>query len=240
MQVQHIRNDFSVRVYETHARIALENKDASEFNQCQTQLMLLYHAGLTGYVLLQGTPHTHTHARPCSSWFYTPSLCRSTMEFTAYRIMYYLYSQAHSDARSQLKQLTAEERVHPAIRHALEVRTAVVLNNYHRFFALVHTAPNHGKYMMQLLFHRVRIRALQVMTDSFKPSLELSFIASELAFESEASAKDFATRAGGVFIDPPGGDTVLDCKASHIVMIHELDSTEEQQLGLTAAPEPDT
>ncbi|KAK7056204.1 hypothetical protein VNI00_002756 [Paramarasmius palmivorus] len=68
LTVQRIKNDFTVQVYEIHARMALESNDMVEYNQCQASLKMLYELGIPGKV----------------------------EEFTAYRILMLLHGRNRS------------------------------------------------------------------------------------------------------------------------------------------------
>jgi hypothetical protein len=132
LTVQHIKNAFTVKVYEIHARISLEKGDLGEYNQCQTQLKALYAQGL------EGKPE----------------------EFKAYRILYIVYTCNKSDMNDMLAELTLADKSHPWIKHALDVRSALALGNYHKFFKLYLAAENMGSYLMDMFIERERLNAL--------------------------------------------------------------------------------
>jgi hypothetical protein len=132
LTVQRVRDDFTVEVYEIHARIALEKGDLGEYNQCQTQLKGLYRLGLKG--------------RP--------------NEFKASRILYYIHTANRTELNNALADLTAAEKKDQAIKHALDVRSALALGNYHRFFQLYNETPNMGAYLMDMFVGRERLAAL--------------------------------------------------------------------------------
>lgn len=48
--VQHVRGSLPVQIYEAHARACLEHGNGGDFNQCQTQLKVLYEEGSPGCV----------------------------------------------------------------------------------------------------------------------------------------------------------------------------------------------
>ncbi|CCJ28505.1 unnamed protein product [Pneumocystis jirovecii] len=163
LTVQRIKNDFTVMVYEIHARIALEKGDLGEYNQCQTQLFSLYSYNLPGH----------------------PD------EFLAYRILYLLHTRNKSDIHEILLKLSEKERKNKAIKHALDVRAALGTSNYHLLFKLYLNAPNMGGYLMDRFVERERVIALCKMFRAYRPSLSLKFLCQELSFENESECFEF-------------------------------------------------
>lgn len=162
LTVQHIKNAFTVRVYEIHARIALEKGDLGEYNQCQTQLKALYLQGLGGH----------------------PG------EFLAYRILYFVYTCNKTDMNDLLAELTPADKAQDAVKHALDVRSALALGNYHRFFRLYLQAPNMGAYMMDMFIERERLSALANISRAYM-TVPLRFLTEELGFEDDEECCQF-------------------------------------------------
>ncbi|KAK4544101.1 hypothetical protein LTR36_004599 [Oleoguttula mirabilis] len=187
LTVQHIQNDLTVKVYEAHARIALEMKDLGEYNQCQTQLRALYKSNLGG----------------------------KAEEFTAYRILYIIYTCNRTDMNNLLADLTTADKQMPAVEHALKVRSALASGNYHKFFRLYQDTPFMGAYLLDMIIQRERIAAMAVICRVYKPDVSLHFLAQELAFhgeESDTSDPDAGPRQCLDFLCQHGGEPFVERK----------------------------
>jgi SAC3 family protein LENG8/THP3 len=139
LTVQHIKNAFTVKVYEQHAHIALEKGDLGEYNQCQTQLRALYSLKLGGH----------------------PEI------FLAYRILYFILTANLTGLNSMLAELTPTDKQDPAVKHALEMRSAIASGNYHRFFRLTLDVPNLGAYLVDKFIERERLIALSKISTAY-------------------------------------------------------------------------
>ncbi|KAI5019118.1 hypothetical protein ZWY2020_044006 [Hordeum vulgare] len=126
LTVQRIQNELTVKVYETHARLALQAGDLPEFNQCQSQLKRLYREGNNGCYF----------------------------EFAAYNLLcVMLHSSNKRDLLSSMASLSKEAKQDGAVKHALAVHAAVSSGNYVIFFKLYKQGPNLNSCLMDHIAH---------------------------------------------------------------------------------------
>ncbi|VDB94216.1 unnamed protein product [Peniophora sp. CBMAI 1063] len=172
--VQRIKNEFTVQVYEAHARMALEMEDLPEFNSCLNMLSGLYDMGIAG----------------------------RRDEFTAYTILMLCYGRNFSALNLHLGRLTQEQKQDPAISQALAIHRAMTLGNYHALFKLYAEVENMGGYIMDHLVDRERLRALLVICKAYK-QISVAALHLELGFDSLAEVYAFLVAHGIAFFTNP-------------------------------------
>ncbi|CAJ1977744.1 unnamed protein product [Sphenostylis stenocarpa] len=199
LTVQRIRNQLTVKVYETHARLAVEFGDLPEYNQCQSQLKTLYAEGIEG----------------------------SDMEFAAYNLLcVIMHSNNNRDLVSSMARLSCEAKKDEAVKHALAVRGAVTSGNYVAFFRLYKAAPNLNTCLMDLYVEKMRYKAVNCMCRSYRPTLPVSYISQVLGFSTGVGVSDerdtdaleecseWLKAHGANIITDNNGDMLLDTKVS--------------------------
>ena len=169
LTVQGISNEFTVHVYETHGRIALEKRDHEEFNQCNSMLMELY-----------------------ESWG------GNVAEFTAYRLFYGILVIDFIDIDQCLASIPADIREMPELIHAVKLYTAWLIHDYSVFFKLYIATPNMGGYLIDMFVQRERLHALKTMCKAYRPTVSVDFIKRVLAFEDRDECVSFLISIGAV------------------------------------------
>ncbi|OMO69467.1 SAC3/GANP/Nin1/mts3/eIF-3 p25 [Corchorus capsularis] len=198
LTVQRIRNRLTVKVYETHARFALEVGDLPEYNQCASQLKILYAEGIEG--------------------------CH--MEFSAYNLLcVIMHSNNYRDLLSSMSRLSSEAKKDKAVQHALAVRAAVTSGNY------VMNAKDFPSFVLfaDLYVEKMRFKAVNCMSRSYRPQVPVSYIAQVLGFSSSMAPKegndekdsdgledcvDWLKAHGASLVTDSNGEMQLDAKAS--------------------------
>jgi len=194
LRVQRIKNSFTVEVYESHGRIALTEDDMNEFNQCQTVLKELYGEGIVG----------------------------NEAEFLAYKLLYFVtlrynaqYQSGSKDTTFILKELSRVPIFHDdCVQHAFRLMMYQMNEDYHNFFILYPSTPHLGKHLIDRIRDRIRVSSLQKMVKTFKPTLPISHVTRELAFESEEECLEFLTTYGTNLAFDPTDNTLIITKTS--------------------------
>uniref|UniRef100_A0A7S2XGR9 SAC3/GANP/THP3 conserved domain-containing protein n=1 Tax=Lotharella oceanica TaxID=641309 RepID=A0A7S2XGR9_9EUKA len=175
MRVQSIRNEFAVKSYETHARIAISIGDLSEYNQCQTQLWELYHENEEF--------KTHFH------------------EFMCYRVLYYSATNNTQGLVKLLETLQHEDRKSGPVKYALKVHFAITSRDYYTYFKLLKSAPFSSSFILLKLQDFVRFQALKLIAKGYRPSnVPVQFCAKQLNME-ENEFLEWARACGAVIED---------------------------------------
>jgi len=71
-----------------------------------------------------------------------------------------------SDMTTMMALLTPAHRQDKCVSHALQIRAAWALSNYHRFFRLYRCAPKMTGYIIDWFLERERKQALKIMIKS--------------------------------------------------------------------------
>ncbi|SCU77539.1 LAME_0A01442g1_1 [Lachancea meyersii CBS 8951] len=210
LRVQIIENRFALQVYQTHARIALENNDIGEFNQCQSRLGQL---------------------------FELPNLAKSNLEeFLSYRILYYLMTNNHNSINDlKLKFSTSENLAvyrHPVVKHALNMATSLLVGDYHTFFKLYAQTSGPSRCLINTFINRERLRALDAISKSYN-QIPLEFLFAELHLENYETGKAFLHELGldkHIVMkngEQDGNNALLNTKTSRFSIIQQYEKAKK-------------
>ncbi|KAH3674785.1 hypothetical protein WICMUC_002988 [Wickerhamomyces mucosus] len=166
LRVQNIEEEFTVQVYEAHAKIAIENKDIGEFNQCQTMLTVLY----------------------ANKGIYSPH----KLEYLSYKILYQIFTNNMDSIFGLRLKLRKDEISNKFIDNALKIFKAVTSSNYHELFRLYSFTTHTTRKLMDCFIDNERVKALAIICRSYK-SLSLEYVLSELRFKNENDCMTFIT-----------------------------------------------
>jgi len=158
LTVQCIRNVFTVEVYETHCRIALDAGDHEEFNQCKSQLTQLYTTGIKS---------------------------ENRAEIAAYEIIYYLLTKNMTDMSVALCKLDQEVLQDSKVKLALKLRKCWASGNYTRFLRLYEFGDQGMRTLIDKFIVSQRRKGLEAMMKSYKPDLSIFLAQKQLGFKAD-------------------------------------------------------
>jgi hypothetical protein len=226
--VQGIKNDFVLEVYETHARLVLEQGALNEFNQCQTMIKSLTMGIDCSVDEFEATGQSKK--RKDKTRVLLKQKETAADEFGSYRLLYALVQKEWGDVSKELKFATSvmkkrdqgstaaymqQSSQMSSCAHAVMVTKAVIHDDYHAFFRLYESSPHLSAYLMDYLVQRVRFSAFERIVASYRPTLNIEFFQQVLLFPDLEETRTFLKKSGAVFIQEKGAPPLwIDCKAT--------------------------
>ena len=234
LTVQHIRNNFALSVYETHARLLLEHGDLDEFHQCQTMIQSLISPASkldpsteSSYQIGEDFQSTCIELNEWEDCLQQSN--DAADEFYAYGLLYNLVQCSWGEMTrllstrqkkesyradctpSDVASVTSSDFVEiptccrgSSVRHALKVVKAVMHDDYQTFFRLYESAPHLSAYLMDFLVRRVRKIAYQRLVAAYRPSLSVEHFRECLSFQDLEETRRFLKENGALFIHELG------------------------------------
>lgn len=218
LTVQNVQTKFTVLVYEIHAKLAMEFGDLGEFNQCQSQLKLLFQE--------TGSKGLHKY------------------EFYAYKILYCILTDDMNEAMALKLDLLNKTGASndPYLKEAMKCLDYELSSNYYGLISVIKKtgkqlakskatsitkpidifhdkdASNLGhppfyffyKFLEQIL-DKERVRSLNIICHSYR-QIDLDTLKSTLLFANQSDFQDFCHRmhiSGSI-----QNDKYLDCHSA--------------------------
>ncbi|KAK5781618.1 Thp3p PWA37_004513 [Arxiozyma heterogenica] len=144
MRVQMIENKFTMKVYQTHARLALENGDLGEFNQCQSRLFILYSK---------------------------PDLKKTSYsEFVSYLILYFILTENFESITSWRLKLIQEDIQtfqEQRVQKSFQLSQNVLLGDYSNSLSIAKSINGVATNLVSPVIERERLKALMIICQSY-------------------------------------------------------------------------
>jgi hypothetical protein len=169
--IQGIKNSFTVKVYIIHYRTSAQNRDWSEFIQCQTILENLFQALKT----------THRD---------------SYVTFLLLKLTGSIFFEDNFNLHRTLKMISTERLIDtPDFGFVLQLHRSLVTSNYERFFRLREQSPPIIKVFLESMVDRIRSAALRSLQKGYGKmgGIDLPSLTTRLGFlkEEEDSCIEF-------------------------------------------------
>ncbi|CAL9734538.1 protein Thp3p [Monosporozyma servazzii] len=186
MRVQMIENKFTMKVYQAHARLALENDDLGEFNQCQSRLFILY--------------SIPTIKKTCYE------------EFVSYLILYYVLTEDSTSITSWRLKLIKEDLIiyqNDRVQKAFQFSQAILVGDYAKSIALGKGFKGVGTKLVAPVIERERLKGLMMICQSYN-QLNIKYMTILFRFQNKLELMEYLAHKqldSYVMVKNPNTDT---------------------------------